>query len=70
MASENVTVKDIENKLTELENKNADPVFINEVKDKAKELFADYNDVVVRFSEEQDKLVKIRCLNEKVTVCL
>lgn len=60
-------MKDIENRLIELENKNADPTFIGEVKQKAKELFAEYEDVVSQFSEELEKLSEISVLNEKVS---
>ncbi|XP_065223364.1 dystrophin, isoforms A/C/F/G/H-like isoform X4 [Planococcus citri] len=59
-------VERIRGKIAELERKNAHSVFLDEVKNKAEELFVDFDDLFSRFSQQQDKLSKINSLNEKI----
>lgn len=61
-------MKIIREKLVYLENKNADPSFLHDVQAKAEELRADYNEVKANFSEEQNKLMQMYHLNEKVFI--
>lgn len=61
-----LTVNMIKEKLVELENKNAEPEFMNDVRNKAEELFNEYEETSVQFKNEQDKLLQISYLNEKV----
>ena len=61
-----INMQHIGEQLIKLEQKNADSVFLNDVKTKADELFREFEDVANDFTREQEKLSQLCYLDKKV----